>query len=154
MADIRQFSLEIDNFVAGVPQKMSKLLRRTAFSIMRDLVMGSPVDTGRFRASWFIGIGRPDRRVMPPRAQIGRQRTSNAALNSFIRLGNSSGAESLDRLSVLSPQTVTGHQPIIISNNLPYGPALADGHSGQAPRGWIDAAVSKADREIKAMRDL
>lgn len=35
-------------------------------------------------------------------------------------------------------------QPGRVSNPTPYGPALARGHSDQAPNGWIDNAVEAA----------
>lgn len=37
-------------------------------------------------------------------------------------------------------------QPGKISNPTVYGPALARGHSSQAPNGWIEAAVESAAR--------
>lgn len=33
-----------------------------------------------------------------------------------------------------------------VENTTPYGPALVEGHSGQAPKGWIDNAVLAATR--------
>ncbi|MGA1852621.1 hypothetical protein GS397_07050 [Sphingobium yanoikuyae] len=33
-----------------------------------------------------------------------------------------------------------------VENTTPYGPQLVDGHSGQAPKGWIDNAVLAATR--------
>lgn len=133
--DLRQFNLSVDRFAADTPKLMSQLLRRAALMILRDLVKGSPVDTGRFRASWFVGIAVPNRDTMP-------------ALDNYPN----ASALSNSRIAALTPTTVTGLHPIILSNNLPYGPALADGHSGQAPSGWIDTAVSRAQRALNAER--
>lgn len=40
----------------------------------------------------------------------------------------------------IEPPTAPG-QPGRVSNSTPYGPALARGHSDQAPNGWIENAV-------------
>lgn len=124
MADINQVILDLDKFGKSTPKKMSQLLRHAAFDVMGGLEKGSPVDTGRFRASWFVGVGRKSEAVQPP--------------------GTYSKGFSNARIGVLSPSTVTGYDPIILSNNLVYGPALARGHSRQAASGWIQLAVAAA----------
>ena len=40
---------------------MGQLTRRATFLVMGDVVAGSPVRTGRFRASWFVGVAQPGR---------------------------------------------------------------------------------------------
>jgi len=134
MGDVRKFKYDLSKFGASVPAVMSQLIRRGALIIMGDLVKGSPVDTGRFRASWFVGIGTPNREVGPERNGPG-----------------GAAEESLARLTALTPENVTGKDPVYISNNLAYGPSLADGSSKQAPSGWIAAAVDRAQREIDAV---
>lgn len=34
----------------------------------------------------------------------------------------------------------------VIENNTVYGPQLVDGHSSQAPKGWVDNAILAATR--------
>ena len=122
MADIHRVVLDLENFGKDTPKVMSKLLRRAAFDLMAALEKGSPVDTGRFRASWFVGVGRKNHAVQP--------------------VGTYGKGVSNARVDELSPASVTGYEPIILSNNLPYGPALADGHSRKAASGWIELAVA------------
>lgn len=155
MGNVRQFSIELDAFGKNQMKVLSQLLRRGAFMIMSDLVKGSPVDTGRFRGSWFVGIGHADRSVISDkmigaggsagetRKQKERRQRKNTRLTS---------PESMSRLALLTPETVTGRDPIILSNNLPYGEALANGHSKQAPKGWITAAVARAARELNVIK--
>ena len=155
MADVKQFNVSLDVFGKNQHKVLSQMIRRSAFLIMGDLVKGSPVDTGRFRGSWFVGIGHADRSVISDkmigaggsaretRRQKERRQRKNTRLTS---------PESLSRLALLTPETVTGKDPVIISNNLPYGEALANGSSKQAPKGWIRAAVARAARELNVVK--
>lgn len=133
MANIRDFRLSLDRFGQATKKQMGTLLRRAAFEVFRDVVKGSPVDTGRFKSSWFIAVGDPDRSVAPEGSHP------------------QADAESLVRLQSVTPASVDGTQPIIISNNLPYAEALADGHSQRAPSGWIQAAVDRVQRKISGV---
>jgi len=133
MGDARQFKLDLERFGGNLTKIVGQLQRRGVFIVFGDLVKGSPVDTGRFRASWVIGIGSKSEDVAPE----GTRGSKSAA-----------GAESMTRLAAVTPATVHGTEPVIISNNLPYATSLADGHSGQAPSGWVEAAVARAQREL------
>ena len=135
MADLKRFLVELDAFDKDTNKVLSQLTRRATFSVMGDVVAGSPVRTGRFRASWFVGVGQPVRAVAPP-----RQQPAGAA------------AESLARLVEIRPETVTGFDPVYITNNLPYASRLAAGSSTQAPNGWVDQAVSRAAQEIQLVK--
>jgi hypothetical protein len=52
----------------------------------------------------------------------------------------------------IRPDTVTGFDPVYLTNNLPYASRLAAGSSKQAPNGWVDQAVSRAAREIQLVK--
>lgn len=102
-------------------ERAELLLRSTVLATDKKLKEGSPVDTGRFRVSWQVGendaTGEPappgeyDRAITPPK---GTNYTPGQE-----RLGN-----------VYS-----------VHNNIPYAESLAQGHSVQAPAGWIDAVA-------------
>jgi hypothetical protein len=145
MGDVKQVGLDLSKFSQNVPKLMSQLLRRAALEMMGDLVKGSPADTGRFKSSWFVGVGVPNRSVTPERPP---GTTSMAQTHGKLTGGESSMAH----VKELSPATVSGFEPIILSNNLPYGESLANGHSQQAPRGWITAAVQRVQRVINVVK--
>lgn len=155
MANVRQFNLDLKKFGDGQFKLIGQLQRRAAFVVMKDLVQGSPVDTGRFRGSWMVGIGVPNRAVISDkmigeRGSYGegkRQRDKRVRQNTRL-----TSPESMARLALLTPETVNGREPIIISNNLPYAVPLADGHSKQAPSGWVQAAVARAKRELDVVK--
>ncbi len=141
MSDLNTFLLDLSKFSGEVEKTVGKITRAAAFAVMKDVVGGSPVDTGRFRASWFVGVNEPNRSITPERQVSERQRGSK-------RTTSGAGQESLARLQELTPDRVTGKEIIYITNNLPYGPSLAAGSSTQAPDGWIEAAVERAAIEV------
>lgn len=95
--------------------QFKKLLRVTVLETDRRLKQESPVDTGRFRASWAIGENSAPFEGEPP-GQYGD--APPKAVN--YTLGN----EQLGNV-------------YSIHNNLPYAEPLARGHSQQAPKGWV-----------------
>jgi hypothetical protein len=135
MAELKRFLVELDAFDTDTKTLLSELTLRAVFLVMGDVVAGSPVRTGRFRASWFVGVGQPVRAVAAPRQQPA-----------------GSEAESVARLVEIRPETVTGFDPVYITNNLPYASRLAEGSSKQAPNGWVDQAVSRAAQEIQTVK--
>ena len=99
--------------------RVELLLRTTVFETDKRAKEGSPVDTGRFKVSWQIGEN--DASGVPaPEGDYGNTLTPPKGTNYIPgqeRLGN-----------VYS-----------VHNNLPYAEPLAQGHSVQAPAGWVDA---------------
>lgn len=93
--------------------------------IVRDwipMVDMSPVDTGRFRGNWQVEIGRDPTAELPDKDKSGNPTKEKGTA------------------------TVKGcppFQPVYIANNLPYGPTLNDGHSKQAPAGFVEIAVDQ-----------
>ena len=92
-----------------------------------ELVMVTPKDTGFASNNWILSIGAPAEITVP----LGGPGAALAALG-----------------------TVTGLQPIFITNNVEYITALDDGWSPQAPKGFVKITLNKvvkrhANAEIK-----
>ena len=128
MGDARQFMVSLKKYSGKLPTVVGAVQRKLAFDIMDPLVRQSPVRTGWFQNSWFPAVGV----------------ASSEVASEFSEDKSAAVAKAKARLTVLSPQTVTGQVPVHITNNLPYGPALADGSSTQAPSGWVQASVNQA----------
>jgi hypothetical protein len=120
MADL--FKEMNDLYKEGVEQMMEKEVRITALQIFNQIVERTPVDTGRARANWNIDINTVDLTLHDP----GRDAT-NESLTATARF----------KLT----------DTIYISNNLPYIERLDEGHSKQAPAGFIDAAIETGKRQ-------
>jgi hypothetical protein len=133
MGDVRQFIVSLDKWGDQVPRKVGQIQRAISFEVFKNVITGTPVDTGRARASWFINVASPIRAVAPERPAG----TAAAA---------AAEAESLGRFAEVVPDRVTGLETIYITNNLPYIVRLAEGTSHQAPKGWVEQAVQAGAR--------
>lgn len=93
-----------------------------------NLVLGSPVVTGHFRHNWQATIAAPSTTVLPGE--------------------DKSGAGAIGR----AQSAVKGrkaYEAVHITNPTPYAGPLADGHSKQAPAGWVDNAIDAATAGFK-----
>jgi len=93
---------------------MDQLLRVTVLETDKRLKSASPVDTGRFRASWQVG--------------------ENAALGGQVSPGSYSSAPALTRIGYSQEKIGNVYS---VHNNLPYAEPLANGTSKQASSGWV-----------------
>jgi len=114
MAKSRGWSAPPSLFAGVVQEQVTQRVRAIAMAMLNEIVLRSPVDTGRFRGNNIVSVGAP---VYTNTANV-----------------DPTGAETINRgLSAMS-----GLEPftqVFIQNNLPYAVPLEDGHSKQAPAG-------------------
>lgn len=113
-------------------RQLNLLVKAAVLTADQRLKLASPVDTGRFRASWAIGEnaapfkGQPEGQYpnsVPPTAvnySLGNERIGNV---------------------------------YSIHNNLIYAEPLARGHSKQAPDGWVDSIAKDVQTYVNAEAD-
>ena len=99
-------------------QQMEKLLRVAVLETDSRLKQASPVDTGRFRVSWQVG--------------------ENAAPGGEKPAGTYTGTPQIDRIGYSQEKIGNVYS---VHNNLPYAEPLANGHSNQAPKGWVQGVA-------------
>ncbi len=127
-------------------EKMEKLLRVVVFETETRLKLGSPVDTGRFRGSWVLGENQAstyDAGEYQPATGKYRGQTqppASPALEKRVSIGYQAGQEKIGNV-------------YHISNSLPYAEALANGHSTQAPAGWVDLIGREMQAYAKQQAD-
>lgn len=98
-------------------------IRKIAFKILRNVVVATPVDTGRARGNWQIGVDR--------------------AKSEVLTVDDKSGSVSIGKgVSVL--RGVGDFKSIWITNNLPYIGKLNDGSSEQAPKKFVETSIVRA----------
>jgi hypothetical protein len=104
---------QISDYVEG---RMDQLLRVTVKETDKRLKSASPVDTGRFRASWQVG--------------------ENAAPGGQVAPGSYGSAPELTRIGYSQEKVGNIYS---VHNNLPYAELLAavPPHSKQASPGWV-----------------
>lgn len=99
--------------------------RATAFTLLRDVVIATPVDEGRARGNWQVGTAG---------YKGGEVSTLDIAGGQTINKG---------KKDIDSAKAIT-YPTIYITNNLPYIGRLNDGWSQQAPKKFVDSAVKRA----------
>ncbi|WPJ54200.1 hypothetical protein RCIP0073_00010 [Klebsiella phage RCIP0073] len=114
---INEFHGAIDNWIKAAGKGLEDVVRFTSEDILKDLVNGSPVDTGRFKGNW----------------QITFNQAPLYALNRYDREGGSTIAAGNAEIARFGKGV--GITTIWFSNMLIYANALEYGHSQQAPNG-------------------
>lgn len=103
-----------------------KFVRWMAFAALRGVIMKTPVDTGRLRGNWQVGINTPQR----------------DELDAKDKLGGATMGKGFSRLTKLPPFPV-----VWISNNLPYAEAIEEGHSKvKSPQGMVAVTIEELTR--------
>lgn len=137
MANSVQFILSLRRAAKKVPEEHVVLeTRKLALLVLKALMRVSPVDTGRFRAEWKIGVNRAPREVFTEPVASGKVKPPTL------------GQRSSELANLKAGDTV------FVSNPLPYAQRLNDGWSSQAPAGFIQLvglAVLAGRGHLKSM---
>jgi hypothetical protein len=124
---------------------------KTAFAMLRNLIFASPVGNptlwqnpspppgyvgGHFRRNWVVSIAVP----------------SPGERDGIDPAGASTLAAGLGETRIYARGKIG--RPLILQNNVPYASRLAEGHSTQAPAGWLDRAIDAALTVPGGRKDL
>lgn len=120
----------IRGFGDFVNAAMEQLLRVAVLETDSRLKSASPVDTGRFRASWQVGENKADSPGKPP--------------------GNYPDAPQIERINYDQERLGNVYS---VHNNLPYGIYLADGSSKQAEPGWVEGIAKDIQGFVQRTAD-
>jgi len=138
---VSQFTVDISRFVKRAKAAPGIVVRRASLELMTSIVLKTPVDTGRARASWQVSLNRVDPTV-----------TYTAI--------DKDGAKTIVRGAAAINQWRDG-DTIVLFSNLPYMPVLEygrdDGRPGskQAPQGMVRVSIAEWNTYIdKAVRSL
>lgn len=115
----------IKRFADRSAAKADKAIRWTAIAMFRDVIIESPVDSGRFRANWYTTVG-----------QASIKTTTSIKRDAMMPM-------------IKRVESAKNGAVFFLTNNLPYSVALENGHSGQAPRGMARRAVARGPGYLK-----
>ncbi|KGA31119.1 hypothetical protein [Pectobacterium odoriferum] len=115
-------------FAGMIEEDVGKRLRIIAIQFLNEIVISSPVDTGRFRANNQVSIGTADYSTTTATDKVGTPTLQQGS--AVIAQGK--------------PYSV-----IYIQNNLPYAEPLENGHSKQAPTGVYANAFNSVTQAYK-----
>jgi hypothetical protein len=134
--------IRVDQIGDYVQNRLEALLRAAVLETDSLLKQASPVDTGRFRASWQVGenaVGSYD---------AGPQQDATGA---FKDQSKPPGKPAPSPLRKMNYDQETVGNVYSVHNNLPYAEPLASGSSKQAEPGWVQGIAKDVQgRIIKA----
>ena len=123
--------------------KVEQLLRVAVLQTDTLVKQESPVDTGRFRASWQVGenaVGQYD--AGPVQEPVNTERTLTKPPN-----------RPEVPIRKMNYQQETLGNVYSVHNNLPYAEPLANGSSKQAPAGWIQVIAKDMQTYVRTEAD-
>ena len=129
LREVHQFSREI------VPEKFVEFHKKVVLDALSKLVRKTPVDTGRARLNWNVGIGAPDDSV---REDTAPGKTAPVAEGQMGEAGLEVFKRGLVAMSDLGP-----FQVVYVSNNVIYIEFLEQGRSTQAPNGMLSLTMTE-----------
>lgn len=130
------FALDLNKAIEKAKDQAELAVKKITLDLFKNVIMKSPVDTGRFRANWNSAIGQAD------------YSTSEAT--------DKSGAQSVNRAASTVAQYKLSESSMFLTNNLPYAGVLefgrANGKPGsmQAPNGMVRLSMMEVNRKYGA----
>lgn len=131
---LNDLSRELRRRANAVGDETSKAVRTVAINVLTSLVTATPIDTGKARSNWQVGINSAPDGELP--AFSPGSHGSTAGQNVAAALA--AGTDVVQRFQATTDTSVQ------IVNNLPYISSLDAGASDQAPAGFVAKAVQAA----------
>lgn len=124
------FADQVSAFTRKTEAKIETAIRKIALDVFAEVIMMSPVDTGRFRGNWQVAIG--------------------STPSGTLEIDDRAGTATLSKAQAEALQLKAG-QTIFLVNNLPYAQSLEYGSSTQAPGGMIRLTVQRWQPIVEAV---
>lgn len=140
MASLGEFRRRIGRIADSVEEAGGQALRECSLAIDQTVVMATPVDTGTARSNWQVEVGSAPEGVVGAFAPGEGGSTGAANASAAIAQGQATIA-----------QAKAGDE-VHITNNLPYIEPLNQGHSAQAPEGFVEEAIQVGVTAIRGVR--
>lgn len=118
---------DLDKYAKKQNMRLEQIVRRSLLEVSRDVVLMTPVDTGRARNNWQASVNR-----IPTGSKMGEDK---------------SGAKAIDEASKATANAVG--EVYYLINNAVYIRALEYGHSNQAPNGMVRISVKNMNTILK-----
>lgn len=119
-----KFTLDVKAFCEKAKKNPEIVMRQVSMKLFSAIILGSPVDTGRFRNNWFASGATPSRETT---TYTGKQ-----------------GTAAIARVSkVITEARGYGWTELTLTNNLPYAQRLEYGWSKQAPVGMVRVNIAR-----------
>jgi hypothetical protein len=134
------FTLSMKAFAEKFGQNADAAIRTICLDLLKDIVLNTPVDSGRARANWQCSIN------TPVSGRISFSADSGSGITAPKE--SAASADAILRGTAISAQA--SGNVFWISNNLPYIYRLEfEGWSKQAPNGMVRLAIDRAKRRMR-----
>jgi hypothetical protein len=124
------FADDVAKFSTEARAKIDKAFRKIALDVFSEVILMSPVDTGRFRGNWQVSIG-----SIPA---------------GTVEIDDKAGTATIGKVQAETLGLAAG-QTIYLINNLPYAIPLEYGSSKQAPGGMVRLAAQRWKPIVEAV---
>ena len=130
--------VDIEDILDDMDRHIAKRIVSLVFEVHAELIEATPLDLGWARANFVPHISNPYRENVKD-------------VEPSEGLAKSKAADNIAKLGNIAASYRLGNGPLFISNNVPYIGRLNDGHSKQAPPGYIPMAVDRAVSTLKGL---
>ncbi len=124
------FAKRIDRIAVRVEGNVQRAVKDCAHAVLRSAVEATPVDTGMACSNWTPELDRAFQGLFPARVPGAGSTAADNAAGAI-----EAGAPTIEAFDIGK------NTSIHITNNAPHIRPLNDGHSKQAPAGFVQIAV-------------
>ena len=152
-SNLREFNIGLKEFGIQTEKEASMLVRRVAFSVGRALIFGTPVGN----PDLWKANNEPKKRTRREKGYVGKGYVGGRARANWIPTLATPSNATLDKTDQQGAATVALLAPISArftlgdtiwwTNNVGYIEELNNGHSTQAPAGFVELAIQAGIRE-------
>lgn len=140
MVDLAVFAKRMRKLGENIQGNANEKARTAARRIVGSLTENTPADSGTAISNWQASLGS---------AAVGTLPASTPGKGGSTRAANATAARQR-AAAVIAAQRPS--QTIHITNNLPYIQPLNDGHSEQAPAGFIQTSILEGLQSARAVK--
>lgn len=131
----------VTRFIQVKKEMIPKAMRMFGVEFYRQVIISTPVDTGRARYGWNCAIGMPDLSI-PAAAPEGWSGESEGG-GAYYSVDAERAEQAFD-MKKMDDKAV-----IYVTNAVPYIGDLNDGHSRQSPARFVELAFMNAVDKLK-----
>jgi hypothetical protein len=142
MAGPDDFAKRIDRIAVLVESNVERAVKDCAHAVLRSAVEATPVDTGTAHSNWTPELDRAFEGVFP--ARVPGAGGSTAADNAAAAI--EAGTPTIEAFDIGK------NGSIHITNNAPHIRPLNDGHSKQAPAGFVQIALMEGLATVRGAK--
>lgn len=144
----RRFEADMYKFAEKTERSVEFVIKSAAFQLFREVVKGTPVDTGHARANWNIAVNTVDRTVSE---KVQETKSKLSALGVATKASNASLASAI---AMKKLDTVSGFKlgnVIIIANSVSYIRYLEEGTPHMRPFKMVANAMESVALQMRQL---